>query len=214
MVKPLKDLTGMAFGRLRVLGPDTQKNLESRCSHWLTRCYCGAEKTVLGASLTRGNTRSCGCLSVDVTGALRRTHGMCTTPIYRVWQAMLSRCGNPKDPSYANYGGRGITVCGEWQRFETFLSHVGQPPFAGAELDRVDNDSGYGPINFRWSTSKVNNRNKRTTHWVLYRGRRVSLAEASDLTGLQAQKIRWRSLRGLPEHLVFADRKLSRGEAL
>lgn len=54
-MRPTLDLTGRKFDRLTVLRPDVTKG------YWIVRCSCGGEKAVRGASLTSGNTRSCGC---------------------------------------------------------------------------------------------------------------------------------------------------------
>lgn len=33
---------------------------------------------------------------------------------------MRQRCNNPKNKAYENYGGRGITICKEWDDFAVF----------------------------------------------------------------------------------------------
>ena len=65
-----KDLTGQRFGRLTALSRDKTDNWGTH--YWLCRCDCGVEKLVLGASLTRGATTSCGCLRKEKP-ALYRT---------------------------------------------------------------------------------------------------------------------------------------------
>lgn len=66
-----------------------------------------------------------------------------------VWQAMKQRCQNPNNPSYKNYGGRGIQVCSEWMEFKVFIDNMGIPP-EGWSLGRVNNDRGYCPVNCVW----------------------------------------------------------------
>ena len=53
------DITGMTFGKLKVLGPDPQKG---RYLKWICECECGNFISVNGANLRSGNTKSCGCL--------------------------------------------------------------------------------------------------------------------------------------------------------
>ncbi len=84
-----------------------------------------------------------------------------STPEYRAWWAMRDRCTNPAHRNWANYGGRGITVCDRWMNsFDNFLEDMGPRP-DGMSLDRIDNEKGYGPGNCRWTTMVVQNNNRR-----------------------------------------------------
>ncbi len=75
---------------------------------------------------------------------------------------MKRRCLNPKHPAYANYGGRGIIVCPEWQNdFFSFLASVGMKPEGKYSLDRIDNGKGYEPGNVRWADLYTQNSNRR-----------------------------------------------------
>jgi hypothetical protein len=85
---------------------------------------------------------------------------MCNTRVYHVWEAMLARCFNPRNANYPDYGGRGITVCERWLKFENFYADMGDPPL-GRSIHRIDNDGNYEPENCEWATQSVQNANRR-----------------------------------------------------
>jgi len=76
---------------------------------------------------------------------------------------MKQRCLNPKHKDYANYGGRGITICDKWLTFKGFLSDIESQYKPELTIDRIDNDKGYSAENIRWVTQSEQTRNMRTT---------------------------------------------------
>jgi len=156
------DLTGLAFGRLVVLGYSKKDAYNSAV--WKCRCECGVEKDINGASLRTGATTSCGCLQREVARSSKNnlSHGYHNTPTYFSWQNMLTRCTNPNYKQWNDYGGRGITVCERWRTFENFLADMGEKP-DDSSIDRKDNDGNYEPGNCQWVTRAEQSMNKRTT---------------------------------------------------
>lgn len=111
-------------------------------------------------------------------------------PLFIRYQGMLQRCGNPRNPSYQHYGGRGISVCLEWRNsFWVFVASVGQPPTIEHTLERIDNDGDYCPENVRWATRAEQNRNKSTSRFVSINGSRCSAVEFAKQEGVTPQAI-------------------------
>lgn len=111
-------------------------------------------------------------------------HGLSYTPGYKAWQQMRLRCLDPKHARYADYGGRGITVCDRWKDSPVnFIADMGPCP-PGHELDRIDNNKGYEPSNCRWVTREVNGRNRRSNRLLTMGGETRSLAEWAQMYGL------------------------------
>lgn len=161
------DLTGQKFGRLVVLEKVAKPETVGKYyhAHWRCRCDCGSERVVRANHLTSGETVSCGCYGKEQVRKATRKHGHAsrlhvnTSPTYRSWRSMWTRCTNSKQKSYKYWGARGITICDRWQSFETFLADMGERP-VGATLDRIDPNGNYEPSNCRWATFSVQTRNR------------------------------------------------------
>ena len=89
-------------------------------------------------------------------------HGLSRTRIYQCWADMKGRCLNSRHKWFNHYGGRGITVCGEWMEFEPFAEWAYSHGYAdNLTIDRIDNNKGYCPENCKWSTQHEQSMNKR-----------------------------------------------------
>lgn len=108
---------------------------------------------------------------------------------------MKDRCGNPNNP---HYGGRGITVCDEWQSdFEAFYRWAISNGYKNdLTIDRIDNDGNYEPSNCRWVTGKQNSNNKSNNKKYEYEGQEYTIPELSRMTGINASTIRSRLKAG------------------
>jgi hypothetical protein len=180
-----RDLTGHRSGRLvaiRDAGDSVPKYQHYRM--WLCRCDCGMEHLVASSNLANGSVKSCGCSL--------RSHNMTDTSTYRSWQSMHARCRNRNNPNYHHYGGRGISVCAEWQSFEAFVADMGPRPEC-ASLDRIDNTGNYEPTNCRWATKREQGTNRRTSlGYVTLDGKRIGLPEMAEFLAVNIGVLDWR----------------------
>lgn len=124
----------------------------------------------------------------------------------KVWRQMHRRCENPSDQRYARYGRRGITVDSCWDTFAPFYTWALDSGYSfGMSLDRKDNDAPYSPDNCRWSTAKEQANNTSRNHVLTVEGVSHTLAEWSELTGLDQSTLRKRVTLGWDAEKVISE---------
>lgn len=116
---------------------------------------------------------------------------------------MLKRCEDPDHTSFKDYGGRGIMVAPEWQDFERYYSDTGEPFSTLHTLDRIDNEKGYGPDNWRWATKAEQSQNRRYCHQLTFDGKTQTASEWARELGLRVESVIWRVKRGWPTAKVL-----------
>lgn len=185
------DLVGKRFGKLIVVGRDLSTTTKTKRVRWACQCDCGNTTSVSSDNLKSGNTTSCGCAKFTA----KLIHGMTGTPTYKAWDGMIQRCTNINDAGYADYGGRGITVCDRWLVFSNFLEDMGVKP-DGHELERMDNNRGYYSENCKWATRKEQNKNKRNNRLLTMGEDTLCLCDWAEKTGINGSTIIERLKRG------------------
>ena len=208
------DIVGLKYGRLTVLQKDgiRAKPCGKTNIYWLCKCDCGNYATASTSDLRSGNTKSCGCLKKENAFKVgnkpkmkheqsrkmkdynkteyfhnqSKMHGYSRTRLYNIWQAMKTRCYNPNHRHYKDYGARGIRVCTEWEHdFLAFRKWALENGYAeNLSIDRIDNNGNYEPSNCKWTSSKEQSNNKRTSHLITFNGKTQTMAEWAEEIGI------------------------------
>lgn len=161
--------------------------------YWLCKCDCGKEKIIAQNNLRTGQVKSCGCHRENTKSNLR--HGEVKSLLYMVFIEMKSRCLNSNHKFYHYYGGRGISICEEWQEkmpkgYYNFREWALSNNYHdGLTLDRKNNDMGYSPENCHWVSMKEQNRNRRNTKMVEFHGSLVPLGKLCEDFGLHHKTV-------------------------
>jgi hypothetical protein len=167
---------GFRCHRLRVVGEAVFDGVwKCPCA-----CDCGQTKLVTSSELKNLLVQSCGCRRKEFCRERFTRHGHKKHPLTSIWSAMRDRCGNTRYHGYHRYGGRGITVCSEWNEFQVFFEWAMRSGYQkGLELDRRDVNAGYSPDNCRWVTRQTNQNNRRNNLVLTAWGESKSVADWS-----------------------------------
>lgn len=190
---------GSRHSRLTILGWQFRIN-----GHWfvVAECDCSSVKVMRPHHISSGHSTSCGCVNKEITVARSTTHGYgrragLRTRLYRIWSGIKTRCTNRNSKTYADYGGRGIGICDEWQNFERFKDWAEVNGYRDdLTIDRIDNDGNYKPENCRWVTPKAQCQNRRSARLLAIYGKEQSATAWSQIAGVDIRLICNRLQRG------------------
>lgn len=162
---------------------------------WKMQCSCG-RMFISQPSETSGRCRDCGYKFLSSKFTIHNESprsGRNASRIYNIWVSMKSRCNNKNNPVYMLYGGRGISVCDEWNEFKAFKEWAMNNGYSDQlTIDRINVNGNYEPDNCRWATQKEQCRNKRDNHYLTFQGETKTLIEWSELVGIRQETIRHR----------------------
>jgi len=202
---------GKKFGRLLVLEEFSVCSSSRRRMKCKCLCDCGNMTVVYKQNLLQGNTQSCGCYRDERIREVNSRHGMSSSHIFDCWSHMKSRCDNPKNIGYKNYGGRGISYCSEWNDFSVFLKWSLENGYkSGLTIDRIDNNKDYTPENCRWATRYQQNNNRRCNIKITYNGETHTLSQWCKLLDLKYPRTYYRVVvKGWGAEQAFRKEKLN-----
>jgi hypothetical protein len=184
--------TGERFGS-RVVVERTDQRRAGGAVLWRVRCDCGREDLVLATHVRKrescaacaGRLRAARRARLGPPRAKRETvRGARCHPDHSIWRGIRKRCSKPKAAGYEYYGGKGVTVCAEWQSsFAAFKRDMGPRKHT---IDRIDNSMGYEPGNCRWATMKEQERNRSNNRLVDWEGETITASELAERAGVSA----------------------------
>lgn len=190
------DETDNVYNNLKVIRR-AECNTKKNTVYWLCQCTrCGDLTSIRADHLRSGRIQSC---SAKCSSG---THNMTNSPEFNSWDSMLQRCTNKNHKRYKDWGGRGITVCERWLKFENFLADMYPRP-EGTSLDREDNSKGYSPENCMWSTRKAQTRNMRSNRLITINSETKTLVEWLEISGTHAGTFYKRLKRGYTEQAAL-----------
>jgi len=134
---------------------------------------------------------------------------------------MKKRCLNENNPSYKNYGGRGIKICQRWlddfanfmnDMLDSYIEHVSKYGEKNTTLDRIDTNGNYEPSNCKWSTFKEQNNNQRRLKLLEVDGIKYTIPQFCEKFNFNYDTVYHRVRRGWSTEKILKTQKLETGK--
>ena len=204
----LTNLVGQTFNRLTVISRAENKG-KKVC--WYCNCSCGIEMKVIESyHLTSGSVQSCGCLQIENRFKYPKIYyngvyiPATSHPLFSTYHNIKNRCYNPKVDNYKRYGGRGITMSGDWrQSFMKFVMDMGEKPSKNHSIERRNNLEGYYKSNCYWATSVEQSNNQRSNIQLTYNRETLNISEWSNKLKIDYHALYARVKRGWSVERIF-----------
>lgn len=202
---------GQQFGCRTVIAAAPKPDNDNHHRYVLVLCQCGAKDVMRLDRLTRGSSTAC----PKCKKPANVTHGLSKSREYHSWLHMRNRCQNSKNPRYADYGGRGITVSPRWDNFELFFADMGPCPSLQHSLDRTDNEQGYSPGNCRWATPLEQSNNRSDFNVPLsWKDRTQNVCQWARELKMEQSTLSWRIRQGWSIERAFTTPTYTGGKKL
>ena len=155
--------------------------------YYLCECRCGTLKIIERSHLQRGDIYSCGCTRNKKLSTECFKHGFSGDRLYGIWNNMKNRCNNPNIKKYETYGGRGISVCKDWENsfLNFYIWSMNNGYNKDLTIDRIDVNGNYEPNNCRWVTNKEQARNTRRNRVLTYNNETHCVSEWAEIKNIK-----------------------------
>lgn len=199
--EPLK--IGDKFGRLTIVQAILADKIKDE--RYICDCDCGTKNVVrtFEQLTSRTGSKSCGCLNTErlqkLHESMRTVNGLSKTPLYQTYRGMISRCYDPNEDHYKDYGGRGIQVCDEWRGENGFINFYNWalPLYQdGLTIDRIDVNGNYCPENCRFAPWLTQANNKRNNSYVTIGNDTYTVSRWAEASGIYQKTIAYRLSHG------------------
>lgn len=167
----------------------------------LCECSCGNKFTCRIFDLTcqKSPILNCGKCGIVLEKPIKAFRKYRVSRLENIYYKMLRRCYNSNDQDFLRYGGRGISVCDEWQQsFNNFRSWALDNGYQeDLTIDRIDVNGNYEPSNCRWATRKEQSNNTRRTKKYNFNGGLYTASEIADMIGINYGTLKSRLRNGM-----------------
>lgn len=160
-----ENIVGSRIGIYDVLYECENKTKDGHKQYHVRCIECGYETDTVKSNIGKPKV----CKHKNAGGMfLKYDYSFSNKRLCKILNGMRSRCYNPNDKRFANYGQKGIRVCDEWLlnpiSFEWWALNNGYND--DLTINRIDCDSDYCPENCEWVTLEYNSKYKSTTRLI------------------------------------------------
>lgn len=213
-----EDFTGRKIGKLTVIKRVGYTGKNNDRISWECVCDCGTSvvKTSSDLKYHRAKILHCGCLrGMVIKNGHMVKHEKSKTRLYKIYNGMKSRCYYENFTDYQDYGGRGICMCDEWlgeNGFENFYNWATSNGYTETlTIDRIDVNGNYEPSNCRWADDLTQANNRRNNHYLVFNGRKQTIAQWAREYGMSYTMLCNRIRRGWNVEDALLTPNLGRG---